>query len=257
MTHIKDNIKNICNYSDKQMTSPKAQLMYIDMISSDDEEYQRQIKQQNRELVVDAILDDKIEELNIFRQNQIHDVVDLSSQYNSTVSHSGTQVISPKIMQLNLTAKKFETYEKLWNEVVDFLNQNTQNPKSKANGPNTSLDVTLQGDFDQDYRKIMTKLMMSSTIVAMDGKIGPATALIYGKKSFPYINHARNQFGSNNINGIQTHFSDLIDDDKIIVCKGNNIDQPGLLLIDNSTTGNYFFDKTPNWHKQYCWFRII
>lgn len=257
MIHTKDNFKTICNYSDKQMTSPKSQLMYVDMISSDDEEYQRQIKQQNRELVVDAILDDKVEELNIFRKNQIHDVVDLSSQYNSTVSHAGTPVITPKIMQINLTAKKFETYEKNWNEVVDFLNQNTQNPKSKANGPYTSLDVILQGDFDQDYRRIITKINMCSSIIAMEGRIGRPTSLIYGKKSFPYINYATDQFGSNNINGIQTHFSDLIDDDKIIVCRGNNIDEPGLLFIDNSTTGSYFFDKTPNWHKQYCWFRII
>ena len=160
-------------------------------------------------------------------------------------------------MQINLTAKKFETYEKLWNEVVDFLNQNTQNPKSKANGPYTSLDVTLNGDFEQDYRRVITKMMMSSNIIAMDGRIGPATSLIYGKKSFPYINYAIGQFDSNNINGIQTYFSDLIDDDKIIVCRGSNIDQPGLLFIDNSTTGNYFFDKTPNWNKQYCWFKII
>lgn len=245
----------ICNYSDKQLSLPKAQLMYVDMISSEDEEYQRKIKQQNRELVVDAILDDKIEELNIFRENN-NTVVDLSSQYNSTVSSTGT-VISPKIMQINLTAKKFETYEKLWNEVVDFLNQNTQNSKSKANGPYTSLDVTLQGDFDQDYRRIFTKINMCSSIIAMEGRIGTPTSLIYGKKSFPYINYAKNQFGSNNINGIQTHFSELIDEDKIILCRGNNIDQPGLLLVDNSATGSYFFDKTPNWDKQYCWFKII
>lgn len=255
---ILSDLKNICNYSDKQINLPTTQLMYIDMISSDDEEHQRKVKQQNRELVVDAILDDKIEELNTFRENNIvSQVVDLSSQYNSTVSSAGQQVISPKIMQINLTAKKFETYEKLWNEVVDFLNQNTQNPKSKANGPMSSLDVTLQGDFDQDYRRVITKINMCSSIIAMDGRIGPATSLIYGKKSFDYINYAINQFGSNNINGIQAHFSDLIDDNKIIVCRGCNIDQPGLLLIDNSTTGNYFFDKTPNWHKQYCWFKII
>jgi hypothetical protein len=249
-------LKKICNYSDKQMSHPTAQLMYVDMISSDDEEYQRKVKQQNRELVVDAILDDKIEELNIFRENN-NTVVDLSSQYNSTVSSTGTPVISPKIMQINLTAKKFETYEKLWNEVVDFLNQNTQNPKSKANGPYTSLDVTLNGDFEQDYRRVITKIMMSSNIISMDGRIGPGTSLIYGRKSLSYINYARNQFESNNINGIQTYFSDLIDDDKIIVCKSNNIDQPGLLLIDNSQTGHYFFNQTPNWYKQYCWFKII
>jgi hypothetical protein len=165
-------------------------------------------------------------------------------------------VISPKIMRINMTAKKFQTYQKLWNEVVDFLNKNTQNQKSKANGPFSSLDVTLQGDFEVDYRRILTKIQMCSNIIAMDGRIGVGTSLIYGKKSLSYIQYAQSQFGSNNINGLETYFSDLIDDDKIIVCRSSNIDQPGLLLVDNSTTGNYFFNQTPNWNKQYCWFRI-
>jgi hypothetical protein len=243
-------LKNICNYSDKQMSLPNAQLMYVDMISSEDEEYQRKIKQKNRELVVDALLDDKIEELNLFRENQ---VVDVSQQYNQS---SQMGVISPKIMQINLIAQRFESYEKTCNEVIDFLNKNTQSPKSLQHR-NQSLDYKLIDEYEIDYRKIVSKIMMSSNIIAMDGRIGPATSLIYGKKSFPYINYAIGQFGSNNINGIQTYFSDLIDDDKIIVCKSNNIDQPGLLFIDNSTTGNYFFNQTPNWHKQYCWFRVI
>ena len=235
------------------MSLPNAQLMYVDAFSSEDEEYQRMVKRQNRELVVDAILDDKVEELNIFRENQ---VVDVSSQYNPS---STMGVISPKIMQINMTAQRFESYEKNWNEVVDFLNKNTQSTKSKAksNGPYTSLDVTLQNDFDVDYRRIYTKIQMCSNIIAMDGRIGLGTSLIYGKKLHPYIHYATNQFGSNNINGLETYFSDLIDDDKIIVCRANNIDQPGLLFIDNSTTGNYFFNQTPNWYKQYCWFKII
>jgi hypothetical protein len=245
-------LKNICNYSDKQMTSPNAQLMYVDMVS-EDEEYQRMVKQQNRELVIDAILDDKVEELNIFRENSLTGVTDVSSQYNSS---STMGVIGPKIMRINMTAKKFQTYQKLWSEVVDFLNKNTQNKKSKANGPFSSLDVTLQGDFEVDYRRILTKIQMCSNIIAMDGRIGVGTSLIYGKKSLSYIQYAQSQFGSNNINGLETYFSDLIDDDKIIVCRSSNIDQPGLLLVDNSTTGNYFFNQTPNWNKQYCWFRI-
>ncbi len=250
-------LKNICNYSDKQMNLPNVQLMYVDMISSEDEEYKRMIKQQNRELVVDAILDDKVEELNIFRENQIVDTIDISSQYNSSVSHGGIGVISPKIMKINLTSKKFDTSEKVYNEVIDFLNQNTQNNKSNSIGSMSSLDVTLQGDFDVDYRRIMTKIQMCSNLISIDGRIGTATAIVYGRKSTRYIHYATNQFGSNTINGLHTYFSDLIDDDKIIVCRGNNIDQPGLLFIDNSTTGNYFFNQTPNWHKQYCWFRII
>ena len=239
-------IKNICNYSDKQMSLPKSQLMYIDMISSEDEEYQRQIKRQNRELVVDAILDDKVDELNIFRQNQ---VVDVSSQYNPS---STMGVISPKIMQINMTSQRFESYDKVWNEIVDFLNKNTQNPKVI----NQSLDITLQGDFEVDYRKIISKILMSSNIIAMDGRIGPSTSLIYGKKFIPYINWHLAQHDDEKLGNMYVYLSDKIDDDKIIICKSNNIDQPGLLLIDNSQTGHYFFNKTPNWHKQYCWFRI-
>jgi hypothetical protein len=243
-------LKNICNYSDKQMSQPQAQLMYVDMISSDDLEYQRKVKQQNRELVVDAILDDKVEELNIFRESQI---IDLSSQYNPS---STMGFISPKIMQINMTAKKFESSEKVFNEVIDFLNINTQNNKSNSNGSLSSLDVILQGEFDVNFRRIIAKIQMCSNIIAMDGRIGPGTSIVYGRKSTRYIQYATSQFGSNNINGLNTYFSDLIDDDKIIVCRGSNIDQPGLILIDNSTTGHYFFEKTPNWDKQYCWFRI-
>jgi hypothetical protein len=247
MTHTKDNIKNICNYSDKQMSLPTAQLMYIDMISSDDEEYQRQIKRQNRELVVDAILDDKVEELNIFRENQ---VVDVSQQYNQS---STMGVIGPKIMQINLTSQRFESYEKACNEVIDFLNKNTQSPKSLQHR-NQSLDYKLIDEYETDYRKIVSKIMMSSSIIAMDGRIGPGTSVIYGKNLLRYMS----QFDKdNNGNNLTTYYSKFIDDDKIIVCRANNIDQPGLLFIDNSTTGNYFFNQTPNWHKQYCWFRII
>jgi hypothetical protein len=247
---IKDKIKDICNYSEKQINGNFAQLMYVDMISSEDEEYQRMIKQQNRELVVDAILDDKVEELNIFRQNKISDVSDVSSQYNTS---STMGVVSPKIMQINMTSQRFESYDKVWNEVVDFLNKNTQNTKVI----NQSLDITLQGDFEVDYRRIITKIQMCSNIIAMHGRIGTAKSILYGKKLIPYINNAINQFGSNNINGLIAHYNDLVDDDKVIICRSNNIDQPGLLLIDNSQTGQYFFNQTPNWQKQYCWFKII
>ena len=91
---------------------------------------------------------------------------------------------------------------------------------------------------------------MSSNIIAMDGRIGPGTSVIYGKNLLPYMS----QFKDNNLT---TYYSKLIDDDKVIVCRGCNIDQPGLLLIDNSQVGHYFFNQTPNWHKQYCWFKII
>ena len=240
---MKEDLKKICNYSDKQMSHPTAQLMYVDTFSQEDEEYQRMVKRQNRELVVDAILDDKVEELNLFKENQVTDV---SQQYNPTTQMG---IISPKIIKINLTAQKFESYEKLWNEVIDFLNQNTQGPKN-LKLRNQGLDYKLINEYETDYRKIISKILMSSNIIAMDGRIGPGTSVIYGKNLLPYMSRFKD-------NGLTTYYSKLIDDDKVIVCRGCNIDQPGLLLIDNSQAGHYFFDQTPNWHKQYCWFKII
>ena len=240
---MKEDLKKICNYSDKQMSHPTAQLMYVDTFSPEDEEYQRMVKRQNRELVVDAILDDKVEELNIFKENQVTDV---SQQYNPT---SQMGIISPKIIKINLTAQRFESYEKLWNEVIDFLNQNTQGPKN-LKLRNQGLDYKLINEYETDYRKIISKILMSSNIIAMDGRIGPGTSVIYGKNLLPYMSRFKD-------NGLTTYYSKLIDDDKVIVCRGCNIDQPGLLLIDNSQGGHYFFNQTPNWQKQYCWFKII
>ena len=240
---MKEDLKKICNYSDKQMSHPTAQLMYVDAFSSEDEEYKRMVKRQNRELVVDAILDDKVEELNLFKENQVTDV---SQQYNPT---SQMGIISPKIIKINLTAQRFESYEKLWNEVIDFLNQNTQGPKN-LKLRNQSLDYKLINEYETDYRQIISKILMCSNIIAMDGRIGPGTSVIYGKNLLPYMSRFKD-------NGLTTYYSKLIDDDKVIVCRGCNIDQPGLLLIDNSQGGHYFFNQTPNWQKQYCWFKII
>lgn len=240
---MKEDLKKICNYSDKQMSHPTAQLMYVDAFSSEDEEYKRMVKRQNRELVVDAILDDKVEELNLFKENQVTDV---SQQYNPT---SQMGIISPKIIKINLTAQRFESYEKLWNEVIDFLNQNTQGPKN-LKLRNQGLDYKLINEYETDYRQIISKILMSSNIIAMDGRIGPGTSVIYGKNLLPYMSQFKD-------NGLTTYYSKLIDDDKVIVCRGCNIDQPGLLLIDNSQGGHYFFNQTPNWQKQYCWFKII
>ena len=240
---MKEDLKKICNYSDKQMSHPTAQLMYVDAFSSEDEEYKRMVKRQNRELVVDAILDDKVEELNIFKENQVTDV---SQQYNPTTQMG---IISPKIIKINLNAQKFESYEKTWNEVIDFLNQNTQGPKILQHR-NQNLDYKLINEYETDYRKIISKILMCSNIIAMDGRIGPGTSVIYGKNLLPYMSRFKD-------NGLTTYYSKLIDDDKVIVCRGCNIDGPGLLLIDNSQGGHYFFNQTPNWQKQYCWFKII
>ena len=45
--------------------------------------------------------------------------------------------------------------------------------------------------------------------------------------------------------------------DKIIVCRGSNADQPGIILITYPKDNRYFLKKTNfSWHRQYCWFSI-
>jgi hypothetical protein len=56
-----DKLKVITNFSEKEVNIPQISVTYVDMISSDDDEYLREVKQKNRELVVDAILDNKVE----------------------------------------------------------------------------------------------------------------------------------------------------------------------------------------------------
>lgn len=263
MTISQFDLKSICNYSNNKTPGSVGQIVYIDMLSSEDDEYQRMIKQKNRELSIDALLDDKIDEYNEFKES----TPSINTQTYNNISHSGTGVISPMVMSINAQARIFESYEKVWNEIVSFLNKNTQNKKSKGNGPLASLDVTLQGDFDVDSRKIITKVNMCSSIIAMDGRIGSGNTILCGSKPFDYIMRYQQQNGiientsshtlGLKMNGYTFYHSDLIDDDKIIVCRGGKIDQSGLFLIDNSEDGKYFFEKSPNWDKQYCWFRII
>ena len=52
---------------------------------------------------------------------------------------------------------------------------------------------------------------MSSNIIAMDGRIGPGTSVIYGKNLLPYMSQFKD-------NGLTTYHSDLIESDKVIVC---------------------------------------
>ena len=45
--------------------------------------------------------------------------------------------------------------------------------------------------------------------------------------------------------------------DKIIVCRGSNADQPGIILITYPKDNRYFLKETNfSWHRQYCWFSI-
>jgi hypothetical protein len=237
---IIDNLKSIVNFSEKEINQPVVIFNYIDFITSNDEEYLREMKQKNRELAIDAILDDKVEEFESYKEsNPLMNQPDFLSQ----------EVISPKILQINLKSTRYQSDDDIYKTVISFLDQNTKSQKSTPNSLNTSLDVQLTGDFENDKRRVISKSIMSSNIIAMDGRIGPGTSVICGQNAYKYIN-------DDWMNGMKAILDITINPDKIIVCRSSRQDQAGLILVKDEKNKNFYFGQTPRWDKQYCWFLI-
>jgi hypothetical protein len=232
---IIDNLKSIVNFSEKEINQPVVIFNYIDFISSNDEEYLREMKQKNRELAIDAILDDKVEEFESYKE---------SNPLMNQPDFLTPEVIYPKILQINLKSTRYQSDDDIYKTVISFLDQNTKSQKST---PNASLDVQLTGDFENDKRRVISKSIMSSNIISMDGRIGPGTSVICGQNAYKYIN---------DMNGMKTILDITINPDKIIVCRSSRQDQAGLILVKDEKNKNFYFGQTPRWDKQYCWFLI-
>jgi hypothetical protein len=267
MTTFKDKLKTITSFREEldKTSIPQAQIMYMDMISEDDEEYMRELKQQNRDLAIDILLDDKDES----EWNNRHILperkdLDVSSQYNNPSKYSS--VISPKIMSMNVTGRKFISYEDVYSRVIDFLEKKTQNGKTLYNVPSSSLTFTPSNDVNKtdeeneaiNSRKIITKIMMSSNIIATQGRIGTGKSVLVGTNiisKYPSLTNNMDENGM--IGGMLFIVEPGIDPDKIIVCRGSNADQPGIILITYPNDNRFFLKETNfSWHRQYCWFSI-
>ena len=154
---------------------------------------------------------------------------------------------------MNVSAQNYKDDEFLYNDVINFLENNT---KQKHNGP-LNLDYvamndphkTLEENNNINFRKILTKIMFASNLIATKGRIGTATSVIVGRTNWHWFN------GDFNI-GIDIIFDENITNDKIIVCRGSSSNNPGLILVNNIFDNTYYFKETPNWERQYVWFTI-
>ena len=270
MTTFKDKLKTITSFREEldKQALPQAQIMYMDMISEDDEEYMRELKQQNRDLAIDILLDEKDESEWDNRHILKSDVKEESnSQWGSnSVNTYSSGVIAPKVMSINVQSKQFTGYENLYSEVIDFLENQTQNGKTLYNVPSSSLTFTPSNDVDKTYeeneainsRKIITKIMMASNIIATQGRVGPGKSVLVGTNiisKYPSLMSAIDENGL--VGGMLFIVEPGIDPDKIIVCRGGNVDQPGIILITYPKDNRYFLKETNfSWHRQYCWFSI-
>ena len=264
---FKDKLKTLTSFREEldKTSLPKAQIMYVEMVSDDDDEYMRELKSCNRDLAIDILLDDKDESewenRHILPERKD---VDVSSQYNTGSQYMG--VIAPKIMSMNIAGRNFISYEDVYSQVIDFLEKQTKNGKTLNNVPSPALTFTRSNDVNKtdeeneeiNSRKIITKIMMSSNIIATHGKIGPGKSVLVGTNILSKYPSLMDNIDENGMmNGMLFIVEPGIDPDKIIVCRGSNDDQPGIILITYPNDGRFFLKETDfYWHRQYCWFSI-
>jgi hypothetical protein len=267
MITFKDKLKLITSFKEEldKKSLPQSQIMYMEMISEDDEEYMREIKSRNRDLAIDILLDDKDESewenRHILPERKD---LDISSQYNNVTQYM--RVVAPKIMSMNVTGKKFISYEDVYSQVIDFLEKQTQNGKTLYNLPTSSLTFIPTNDPNKtnsendeiNSRRLITKIMMASNIIAQYGRIGSGKSVLVGTNVISKYPSLINNLDENGmIGGMLFIVEPGIDPDKIIVCRGNNVDQPGIILMTFPNDVRFFLKETDfSWHRQYCWFSI-
>lgn len=226
-------LKLVTNYDEKVVNSSNIQINYLDTVSSKDEEYIRILKQNNRNLIIDALVDDKWDELEKSK-----------NEYPEIDIESDSETMSMKIFATNINSNTFESWDKIWNKVLNLIDSNTKKPISTTN-----LNVQLSGDFEVDRRKVITKFVASSNLIAMNGRIGPATTAIVGQNCIQFLS-------TEHTAGINLVLEMNIDPDKIILIRKNTIQQPGIILIVDKENGNYYLKETPTFMKQICWFTV-
>lgn len=255
---IIEKVKNICNYSNENISGNNIKFSWVETISSDDEEFLNWQKRKKRDLSIDVVLDEISEDEWLSKKSD--------NNYNlpfqdSPLSSSTTTIVSPRLMTASVNATKYNEDLEIYDYLISFLDKNTQSSKNLQNSKNTNLDLTLSNNynlterenFEANIRRIITKITMHSNIIAMEGRIGPGNTAIVGENNWEYFDYIETQYGGSNVKII---YEKNIDKNKVIICRSGNINNPGILLANDSINKNFYFKETTFWDRQYSWFSI-
>jgi len=260
----REDLELICNYNEDDSISDSSSLHYIDVIDSSDEELMREIK--NREITLDAILDNKEEELS--KRVNIEEPSSMIGFGGSSVG-----IIAPRVFTTSLSSfnkKQFSSYQGIWNSVINFLDS----LKNHSSLPPQISNVTITNDpNNSDYdnlqsnaRKIITRIMSASGYIATYGRIGPATFVIVGKGSSKYFKVASFVTTPTNpkdpsiigsIQGMAVIESPLIKPNKVIVGRTENGKDKGGLMVFNNRKDFYMKPVKFSFNKNIVNFEII
>jgi len=250
-------LEKVCNYVESTKPSlPQCVMNFIDFEESSTEEYKRELKRKNRELAIDAIVDDKVEE---FKNRD--------SFLNPLDNEGHRMTITPKLNSINVQGKTYLDLFDIYNDVMMTLESLT----SRSMNIPQNLNVNIKKDPNlTDYenesstsRKVITRVMMTSNLISSTGRTGPANTIIVGLEAYKYLLISNAMMSNNdgvisgNINGMNVIPSPYIKSNKIIMMRNVQKTENGLNVINCPNDMRYFLKETPNWDKIINWFEII
>ena len=247
----KSDLELICNYTENSKNTK---------VTEDDERYNLEIKRKNRDLAIDAILEDKVEEY-------------LKNKSEGPFINPGEETyigsISPKLKSINMPSFNYIDMDDIWNSIIHKLETLTSSPMvSKFQfQPNITLtndpNFTTSENNDINSRRILTRITMLSNKIASESYMGPANTIICGLSTINYIVNnpmfMTNSKGKSKgyINGLNVVVSDKISNNKIIVMRTSTKPESGLNVVNNINF-TYFMSETPGtWQRCINWFEII
>jgi hypothetical protein len=255
-------LEKICNYSENSKPSlPNGIINYLEFIESDTEEYKNLVKSKRRDLTIDAILEDKIDEWTD------------SETWGIDLDQEGyTRSISPQMKSLTVKSQKFIDNQTLYYDIVKKLESLTNQPMTNHN-INNNMNVIIKNNpnlssYDNDnsnFRKIISKVMMLNSLIGMESRLGPANSMLIGLDVYMYLLKSDSFIIQNNgttvtgnISGIDIIPSHLINTKKVILMRNSNKPGIGLNVINNVNDSTYYMAETPVvWEKCIKWFEII
>ena len=257
MTISSKDLEKICNYVESTKPSlPQVQMTFLDFQEEPNEEYQREIKRKNRELAIDAIVDGKVEE---FKNRE---------PFSNPLDNEGyIQTISPKLNSINVQGKTYLDLTDIYTDIMTTLETLTSTPMIVPQ----NLNVIYQKDSNLTdsenemalSRRVITRIMMVSSLIASTGRTGPANTIIVGLDAYKYLLMSNVMMSNNdgivtgNINGMNVIPSPYIKSNKIIMMRNVQKTENGLNVINYPNDMRYFLKGTPNWNKIINWFEII
>jgi hypothetical protein len=251
MRDIKNEIKYLCNFSEKQHSGSVATISYLDYVEENTLEDQLKAKAQNRELAIDIMTGEK-------EESAWDNRVDLPIVEDIYMPTMGL-----KLFSMNVQATTFTSYQDLHTDLLNYMENFTQGQPVLKNGM-SSFDLTLTNDpdktsrenFEYSKRKIITKLVSCGSYIAINNRRGPGTTLLAHPETI-----SKYFYGDKELARAQTYTlieSELISKDKFIVLRAdiNGGNEDGLFVIKSIDEDKYFIKETPSLKNRIMWFYI-